>query len=113
MIRAEFFGGRPPEGFRISGHSGSAPAGEDLVCAAVTSAVRLTEAHVNDVLKARARVEIDEKTAAISLFLPDHAPEGARKALEALRIYLRELSRENPKYLTLREHDSTEEETTC
>jgi len=105
MIRAEFFGGKPPEGFRISGHSGSAPAGEDLVCAAVTSAVRLTEAHVNDVLLSDAAVSVEPETAAISLTLPDKAPEGARQALEALRLYLRELSRENPKYLTLREHD--------
>ena len=105
MIRAEFFGGKPPKGFRISGHSGSAPAGEDLVCAAVTSAVRLTEAHVNDVLSSDAAVSVEPETAAISLILPEQAPEGACQALEALRLYLRELSRENPKYLTLREHD--------
>jgi uncharacterized protein YsxB (DUF464 family) len=105
MIRAEFFGGTSPKGFRISGHSGSAPAGEDLVCAAVTSAVRLTEAHVNDVLSSGAAVSVEPVPAAISLTLPERAPEGAFQALEALRLYLRELSRENPKYLTLREHD--------
>ena len=105
MIRAEFFGGRPPKGFRISGHSGSAPAGEDLVCAAVTSAVRLTEAHVNDVLASEADVTVAPETAVITLTLPDTAPEGAYLSLEALRLYLGELSRENPKYLTLREHD--------
>ena len=37
-------------GFDVSGHSGTACAGEDIVCAAVTSAVRLTECAVNDVL---------------------------------------------------------------
>ena len=105
MIRAEFFGGDLPGGFRISGHSGSAPAGEDLVCAAVTSAVRLTEAHVNDVLAAGAAVEINAETATITLFLPEKAPEEAAKALKALRLYLGALSEENPKYLTLREHD--------
>ena len=30
-----------PAGFDVSGHSGYAAAGEDIVCAAVTSAVRM------------------------------------------------------------------------
>ena len=36
--------------FEVKGHSGYAPEGEDIVCAAVTSAVRLIECAVNDVL---------------------------------------------------------------
>ena len=35
-------------GFEMQGHSGYAPQGEDIVCAALTSAVRLTECAVND-----------------------------------------------------------------
>ena len=35
-------------GFEVKGHSGYAPQGEDIVCAAVTSAVRLTECAIND-----------------------------------------------------------------
>lgn len=35
-------------GFDAQGHSGYAAEGEDLVCAAVTSAVRLVEATVNE-----------------------------------------------------------------
>ena len=37
-------------GFTVQGHSGYGEAGSDIVCAAVTSAVRLTECAVNDVL---------------------------------------------------------------
>jgi len=37
-------------GFDARGHSGYAGAGADIVCAAVTSAIRLVEATVNDVL---------------------------------------------------------------
>ena len=37
-------------GLEMKGHSGYAPQGEDIVCAALTSAVRLTECAVNDVL---------------------------------------------------------------
>ena len=37
-------------GFDAKGHSGYGDAGSDIVCAAITSAVRLVESTVNDVL---------------------------------------------------------------
>ena len=37
-------------GFDAKGHSGYSEEGSDIVCAAVTSAVRLVESTVNDVL---------------------------------------------------------------
>ncbi|MBR0141780.1 MAG: ribosomal-processing cysteine protease Prp [Ruminococcus sp.] len=43
MIRAEFFEkNREIVGFRVKDHSGYAESGEDIVCAAVSSAVQLT-----------------------------------------------------------------------
>ncbi|MCR4794979.1 MULTISPECIES: ribosomal-processing cysteine protease Prp [Ruminococcus] len=43
MIRAEFYEKKGLlTGFRFSGHSGYADAGEDVACAAVSSAVQLT-----------------------------------------------------------------------
>ncbi|MBR6386417.1 MAG: ribosomal-processing cysteine protease Prp [Ruminococcus sp.] len=43
MIRAEFFEkNREIIGFRVKDHSGYAESGEDIVCAAVSSAVQLT-----------------------------------------------------------------------
>ena len=101
MIRAEFFG-KPPKGFRVSGHSMSAPAGEDIVCAAVTSAVRLAETMINDVCGAGAPVTVDEESATITLRLPDGSPESAYLALEALRRYLSELALEVPEYVGVR-----------
>ena len=51
MIQASFeTDGSRITAFTVAGHSGLAPSGEDLLCAAVTSAVRLTECAVNDVL---------------------------------------------------------------
>lgn len=101
MICAEFFG-KPPKGFRVSGHSMSAPAGEDIVCAAVTSAVRYAETMINDVYCAGAEVTVDEESAVITLRLPDGSPEGAYYALEALRRYFSELALEAPEYVGVR-----------
>ena len=57
-------------GFTVKGHSGYAEEGSDIVCAAVTSAVRLTECTVNDVLGLEASVKVKEKDASITLRLP-------------------------------------------
>ena len=53
-----------------AGHSGLAPRREDIVCAAVTSAVRLTECAVNDVLGLQAAVKVNDQDASITLKLP-------------------------------------------
>ena len=57
-------------GFDVQGHSGYAEAGADIVCAAITSAVRLVETTVNDVLGLAASVKVRESDAFISLRLP-------------------------------------------
>ena len=57
-------------GFEVQGHSGYAQEGEDIVCAAVTSAVRLVECTINDVMGLEAAVKVREKDATISLKLP-------------------------------------------
>ncbi|MEI3383901.1 MAG: ribosomal-processing cysteine protease Prp [Dysosmobacter sp.] len=49
-------------GFDVQGHSGYAEAGADIVCAAITSAVRLVETTVNDVLGSAASVKVAEVT---------------------------------------------------
>ena len=54
-------------GFEARGHSGYAEAGADIVCAAVTSAIRLVEATVNDVLGLAASVKVREQDASISV----------------------------------------------
>ena len=55
----------------VKGHSGYAGAGEDIVCAAVTSAVRLVECTVNEVLGLGASVKVREKDAS---HLPSSSP---------------------------------------
>ena len=94
-------------GFTVKGHSGYAEAGADIVCAAVTSAVRLTECAVNDVLGLEASVKVREKEAAIALKLPGGL-SGANEAvcqtlLAALMVHFASLRDEYPDYLTVLE----------
>ena len=71
-------------GFDSQGHSGYAEAGEDIVCAAITSAIRLVDATINDVLGLAASVKIRESDASISFRLPGSLGPTAESACQAL-----------------------------
>ena len=92
-------------GFSCVGHSGCGSAGEDIVCAAVTSAIRLAECTIDDVLNAGAKVSVDPENAAISLQLPPSCPNWTEcgAVLSGLFLYMSELSKENPDHLTVLE----------
>ena len=87
-------------GFDSKGHSGYAEAGADIVCAAITSAVRLVEATVNDVMGLCAAVKVREADASISLRLPgglaNTAESTCQNLLTGLMVYLAQLHDEYP-----------------
>ncbi|RKI66254.1 ribosomal-processing cysteine protease Prp [bacterium 1xD42-67] len=94
-------------GFEMQGHSGYAPLGEDIVCAALTSAVRLTDHAVNDVLGLEAPVKVREKDAFLSLKLPkalDQTNESICQALmAALMLHCVQLAEEHPENIIVLE----------
>ena len=94
-------------GFEVKGHSGYAPEGEDIVCAAVTSAVRLVECAVNDVLGLEASVKVKEQDASISLKLPSGLGQTnestCQTLLVALMVHLVQLAEEYPDNITVLE----------
>ena len=94
-------------GFEVKGHSGYAPEGEDIVCAAVTSAVRLAECAVNDVLGLEAAVKVREKDASLSLKLPANLGQThestCQTLLAALMVHFVQLAEEYPDHITVLE----------
>lgn len=106
MIEANFFSeGSRLVGFEVKGHSGQSEAGADLVCAAVTSAVRLCECAVNDVLGLEAAVKVKEKDASISLKLPGGLGQTnestCQTLLTAMMVYFADLHEEYPDNITV------------
>ena len=76
MIRCEFFTEDDRiTGFCVSGHSGYAEAGADIVCAAISAVVTMAEATINDVCGAKAKVRVGEDEARITLKLPKSCDE--------------------------------------
>ena len=100
-------------GFEVKGHSGYAGAGEDIVCAAVTSAVRVVECTVNDVLGLEAPVKVREKDAYLSLKLPSGLGQTNESTCQALltglMVYLVQLAEEYPQQISVMEvYDNAE-----
>ncbi len=93
--------------FQAEGHSGLAEEGEDILCAAVTSAVRLTECAVNDVLGLEASVKTKPEKALLSLKLPGglgQTNESTCQALlTALMLYFTQLHEEYPENIIVME----------
>ena len=76
MTRCEFFmDGDRITGFSVSGHSGYAEAGKDIVCAAISAVVTMAEATINEVCGAKAKVRVKEEDARITLTLPTSCDE--------------------------------------
>ena len=96
-------------GFDVQGHSGWGDEGADIVCAAVTSAIRLVEATVNDVLGLAASVKVREQDASISLHLPGGlsptAESTCQSLLAGLMVYFSALHDEYPDNIEVLEDD--------
>jgi hypothetical protein len=108
MTTVTFFSqGSRITGFEVKGHSGYAPEGEDIVCAAITSAVRLTECAVNDVLGLEASVKVREKDASITLKLPNGLGQTnestCQTLLAALMVHFVQLAEEYPDNISVLE----------
>jgi len=78
----------------ISGHAGYADSGQDIVCAAVTSAVQLTANAITEVVKAPADVRVLENL--ISIQLPAGFSLEESRFLQALHLQLSLLAEDYP-----------------
>ena len=96
-------------GFDSQGHSGYAEAGADIVCAGITSAIRLVETTVNDVLGLAASVKVRESDASISFRLPGGLAPTAESTCQALlaglMVYFAQLHDEFPDNIEVLEED--------
>ena len=106
MTRCEFF--RENEritGFSVSGHSGYAEAGQDIVCAAISAVVTMAEATINDVCGAKAKVRVKEADARITLTLPTSCDEeeSVQAVLAGMMITLISLAEEYPENIEVLE----------
>ena len=94
-------------GFDAIGHSGWDEEGSDIVCAAITSAVRLVGATINTVMGLCASVKVHEESASISLRLPGGLSQTneatCQNLLTGLMVFFAELHDEYPENIEVME----------
>ena len=102
------------DGFVVEGHSGYAEEGADIVCAAVSAAVGLTECTINEVMGVGAQVKVKEKDARISLKLPpalnDPSDDLCQTVLTGMLVYLQTMAEEYPENLAVLLDDDDDED---
>ena len=106
MTRCEFYTEEDRiTGFCISGHSGYAEAGQDIVCAAISAVVTMAEATINDVCGAKAKVRVNEEDARITLTLPTSCDEeeSVQAVLAGMLLTLCSMRDDYPDYIEVLE----------
>ncbi len=106
MTKCEFFrDGARITGFSVSGHSGYAEAGQDILCASITAAVTMAEATINDVCGGKAKVRVKDAEPRIALTLPATCEEEdvIQAVLAGMMLYLVGLRDEYPDYIEVLE----------
>ncbi len=99
MIRVKFLvGNRQLQGFEIKGHAMFAQSGEDVVCAAVSSAAYMAANTVTEVIGADADVKADEGNMLLTVNNPDELTETVLRGLE---LHLTGLSKQYPENIKI------------
>jgi uncharacterized protein YsxB (DUF464 family) len=98
MTKATFyFDGNVPYGFLISGHSGFAEEGEDIVCASVSSASYMVANTITEILKVNADINVSD--AKMKLIVNKEQRHITKDILLGLKLHLEGLEEQYPEFL--------------
>ncbi len=88
-------------GFEVSGHSGYAEEGSDIVCSAISTATQMAVTGITEVLKLNAFVEISDGYLKFKLQNADFDNEKAQFMLKSMQISLQEIAKEYGNYFKM------------
>lgn len=92
-----YFDENVPYGFLISGHSGFAESGEDIVCASVSSVAYMVANTITEILKVTA--EIDVNDGRMKLIVNKEQRHITKDILLGLKLHLEGLEEQYPEFL--------------
>ena len=101
MIKVKFFHSKDdaPLGFAISGHSGYAEAGADIVCSAVSSASYLVANTIIEIMKIDACTDVSDGMMKITI--PKDCATKTKDILLGFELHIKELTEQYPKNVTI------------
>ena len=85
-------------GFSVSGHSGYAEAGQDIVCAAVSSAAYMAVNTITEILGENVEADVSDGYMKIRLCSGNQA---ATDILRGLELHISELSKDYPDFIKI------------
>ena len=85
-------------GFTVKGHSGTANAGSDIVCAAVSSAVYMTVNTLTDIIKVPTEIEAQD---GYLHCVVNSDNQSARDLLDGFKIHIANLVEQYPKAIKI------------
>ena len=98
MTKATFyFDENVPYGFLISGHSGFAESGEDIVCASVSSVAYMVANTITEILKVNAEIKVNDGM--MRLIVNKEQRHITKDILLGLKLHLDSLAEDYPKFL--------------
>lgn len=101
MINIVFYNAKSKEllGYKINGHSGYAPVGEDIICASVSSVSQMVANTITEVLKVKAQIVL--KDAVLSVRISQADAQKCSDILNGLKLHLTLLEEQYPKYMNI------------
>ena len=94
-----YFDENVPYGFLISGHSGFAESGEDIVCASVSSASYMVANTITEILKVNAKIDVEETNGKMKLIVNKEQRHITKDILLGLKLHLEGLEEQYPEFL--------------
>ena len=86
-------------GYKASGHSKYAPQGEDIICAAVSSATQMVANTITEIYNVNAQIII--KDAVLSLKISRKDAKMCNEILLGLKLHLCQLEEQYPKHINV------------
>ncbi len=86
-------------GFHMTGHSGYAEQGSDIVCAAVSSAAFMTVNTITDVIHTDCELDVDDGDMTLRIFRRDAAQ--CRDILSGLKLHMTQLQEQYCDYINV------------
>lgn len=86
-------------GFRITGHSGFADSGSDIVCSAISSAAYMAANTVTEVIKASAEIDINESDGGMLLRVFQKDAVACRDILQGFKLHMLALEEQYSDYM--------------
>ena len=98
MIRAAFSIRGSEAEFTVKGHSGAGEQGEDIICAAVSSAAYMTVNTVTEVLGVETHAEDSDGY----MHFSSRGSDAAADIVRGFRLHMEQLAEQYPDYVTIK-----------